>query len=151
VRVVFLDFDGVLNSRAFLVRPEGSGDRLDPAAVSRLDQLAKRSGAKVVVTSTWRLKYSLSELSLMLREHGFEGEIIGATPALHLPGACDIEFVREQEIRSWLDEHPSVTDYVVLDDLFLEALAHVQVKTEFEEGLTEEHVEIALSVLGVDD
>lgn len=150
MRVVFLDFDGVLNSALFFMTYPGKKERLDPAAVKRLDVLVKRAGAKVVVTSSWRAKHSVEGLARFLKEAGFSGEVAGVTPDLGAVAACDVGFTRCREIEAFLQQHPSVSDYVILDDLFLEDLAHAQVKTEFEMGLGDEHVEMALGILGVD-
>lgn len=145
-RVVFLDIDGVLNSHAYFITQQLGTlmDVLDPAAVLRLDALARRSGARVVISSSWRVKRPLDRLSAMLREHGFQGEVIGATPVLSLP--------RSLEIQAWLDAAPEPPDaFVILDDGEMDHLADRLVQTTFEEGLTDEHVEEALWRLGVGD
>jgi len=150
VRIVFLDFDGVLNSALFFMTYPGSKERLDPVAVRRLDELVRRAGAKVVVTSTWRIKHSAEALARFLAEAGFSGEVVGVTPELGAVAACDVGWTRCREIEAWLEEHPSVSVFVILDDLLLEDLAHAQVKTEFEMGLGDEHVEMAMGIFGVD-
>lgn len=45
MKVVFLDFDGVLNSLELVRRDPGPLDRLDHLAVTRLNTLVQRSGA----------------------------------------------------------------------------------------------------------
>lgn len=56
MRVVFLDFDGVLNSRALVERsatPHAPGlSLLDEDAVARLKRLCAVGGAGIVVSST---------------------------------------------------------------------------------------------------
>lgn len=60
LKVIFLDVDGVLNSRAFTMwQIENNGhadvDQIDPKEVMLLGQLVKETGAEIVVTSTWRI------------------------------------------------------------------------------------------------
>lgn len=150
LKIIFLDFDGVLNNFAFL-RTGGAGiHELDPMAIARLNTLVLRSGAKVVVSSTWRLRFSLDELRNILSKYGFQGEIVGTTP--HLPAAVamgDLLEARSHEIQMWLrNAREEIESYVVLDDLYLEGCAAFLVQTDFELGLLDQHVEDALSILG---
>ncbi len=149
MKVVFLDFDGVLNNYGFLKQQPHRMDRLDPAAVARLNAILERSGAKVVISSSWRIHHSLDELRQRLCEVGFAGEVIGRTPDISWEEYGDPFRGRAEEIQSWLEQHREpLESYVVLDDIYLEDLAHVLVKTEFMAGLGDEHVEAALAILG---
>jgi hypothetical protein len=148
MKVIFLDFDGVLNSAAFLLGKPGTKDELDPAAVARLNALVERSGAVVVVTSTWRFGRPRADLQRILDKVGFSGHVLDRTPEVASSGLVDPGWTRSQEIKAWLGKNPSVERYVVLDDLLLEEFAHVQVKTEFEDGLSDGHVEMALGFIG---
>jgi hypothetical protein len=60
LKVIFLDVDGVLNSRGKwagcdLANLTDSGTRIDPLAVARLKRIVDATDAKIVVSSTWRL------------------------------------------------------------------------------------------------
>ena len=83
MRVIFLDFDGVLNSDSFFRANDGRyvPGALDPGAVARLTALVARTGAKVVIASTWRLDYTLERIREILAKHGFVGEVIAANAA----------------------------------------------------------------------
>ena len=78
MKVIFLDIDGVLNNSGNSFR------RLDPENVARLNALCRQSGARVVVSSSWRL-WGMKLVRERLREEGFAGRIvlIGAEP--HAP------------------------------------------------------------------
>lgn len=52
MRVLFLDIDGVLNHRAVFV--PGDVAPICPVALARLKALIERTGATIVVSSTWR-------------------------------------------------------------------------------------------------
>jgi hypothetical protein len=145
VRVIFLDLDGVLNSRPFVA---GLGatewDRMiDRRAVARLNELVRRSGAKIVITSSWRCQLPLARVESILRDHGLVAQILGATPRLR-PS-------RGTEIQAWLDaaEDPPEA-FVILDDVDdVDHLGTYLVLTTWEAGLQDEHVERALEHLGV--
>lgn len=150
LKVIFLDFDGVLNNFAFLSTGKAGMHDLDPAAIERLNTLVLRSGAKVVVSSTWRLKFSLGELRMILSKYGFQGEIIDKTPYIPFSVlAGDFTETRSTEIHTWLkNAREHVESFVVLDDLYLEGCAHCLVQTDFNSGFLDQHVEDALSILG---
>jgi hypothetical protein len=102
MRILFLDFDGVLNSvdwaerrpskeefaREMGVSPERyDHDRLtwalrsvDPDAVAALNEIVNRTRARVVISSTWRTMYPLTKLEWILRRRGLEHHLIGTTP-----------------------------------------------------------------------
>ena len=155
VKIVFLDFDGVLNSSAFLSTGAHQLGDLDPVAVVRLDRLVARSGSQVVVSSAWRLQCSLPELRARLAARGFTGEVLGTTP--ELPASAGVAGVwslpRCAEIRAWIaaqDEPP--TGFVILDDAELEPdeLGELQacfVRVDAAIGLRDEDVEAALRIL----
>ena len=151
VKVVFLDFDGVLNSLEFFQRAPGGLDRLDPAAVARLNRLLAASQAKVVVSSSWRVGRTKAELRDLLEKVGFQGSIVGCTPDLSsVIRFSDYEVVRAREVRTWLESSiVPVTQFVILDDARLEddEIAEHLVRTSFELGLQDSHVGEALAIL----
>ncbi len=141
-RLVFLDIDGVLNSDAFFARePDANIDRdLDRLAVARLDRICTKGAATVVISSTWRLDMTTAELAALLADHGFRGEVVGATPSL--PGP------RGGEIDAWLDEHRGWRAFVILDDQNdMGRLRRRLVRTTMSRGLLDEHVDAALALL----
>ena len=103
--MVFCDIDGVL---APIRRWDRYGD-LDPACIQVLNEIVTRSGADVVVSSTWRHGKSVAELQEMLDAQGFAGSVLDKTP-VGAPGAG-----RGDEIAAWLADH-AVAGYVIIDD-----------------------------------
>jgi len=145
-RLIFLDFDGVLNSHQWMLRrAESKRERgavlgLDPAAVGLLNQLLDRSRAKVVVSSTHRLA-GLPHCKRLLKSTGFTGEVIGATPVL--------DMLRGLEIQAWLDAQVARDRFVILDD-DAQDMAHLRehlIQTGFHAGLTQAHVDEAVTRL----
>jgi hypothetical protein len=115
LKVIFLDVDGVLNSRGKwagcdLANLTDSGTRIDPLAVARLKRIVDATDAKIVVSSTWRLNH-FDDLRIYLWLHdGLRNRVIGATPDHHGQP-------RGSEIQEWLDSHPggAVWSFVILD------------------------------------
>ena len=103
--MIFLDIDGVL---APIRRWDRYGD-LDPACIQVLNEIVARTGADVVVSSTWRYGKTASELQKILQAQGFTGCVLDTTPT-GAPGAD-----RGEEITAWLAEH-AVSGYVIIDD-----------------------------------
>jgi hypothetical protein len=158
--VLFLDIDGVLNSaRWFSARggpdtPDGltrEEHQIDPAAVAVLNRILDATGAKVVVSSTWRLLHTPAAIHRILRRRGFAGKIIGRTP--NLSASAPYGEARGHEIEAWLTAHDRASSTpspicIVDDDADMAHLAPFLVKTSFQDGLTEAHVERCVALLG---
>jgi len=172
MRILFLDVDGVLNSERFNRTLEEQHRQLghhevcecfklarqiDPEAVVRLNRLVAETGAKIVISSSWRKLFDPPELHRILGEHGLVAEIVGETPdgqdepeMLAMYGPYDRIF-RGHEIDYWLRQHPEVDRFVILDDCAdMEMHRNRLVQTDCEEGLLDEHVELAIRVMSWD-
>ncbi len=108
-KIVFLDFDGVLNSDQS-VSHLGTRYRFWPPSIKALNHLLRQTGARIVVTSTWREHWTLRENAGALQRDGvLPGCVVGKTPA----SAGE----RGLEIDSWLRSVPyTVASFVILDD-----------------------------------
>lgn len=154
-KVIFLDFDGVLNSHEFMARvPQRGICGLDPLAVQRLNVLIRSTQAKVVVSSTWRLNRTREALQRILDQVGFQGSVLGMTPeSIRIPESSLYQGQRRGfEIQWWLDNADrfgvNVGSYVIIDDdSDMVHLLPRLVKTQFEIGLTEANVEQAIEML----
>ena len=150
-RVIFLDFDGVLNSWQWAKRTNQSGLLgIDPEAVSRVREIVERTGCLIVVSSTWRLSRSVEALREVFASKGYPEPvpIIGKTRAdVSYPEPAR-ENKRGCEIQAWLDEHHEVTTICILDDDH--DMAHLLpylVSTSMEDGIQPRHVEAAVRML----
>ncbi|NBX37781.1 MAG: hypothetical protein EBR10_11305 [Planctomycetes bacterium] len=143
-RTIFLDIDGVLNSREYLIslpKPEGLiveaniEHHIDPVRVERLNKI----GGAIVISSTWRLFHSHVEIGAMLERRGLRSRslVLGATPDLGNRG---------DEITHWVSRR-KLDRFVVLDDTddglkqFGRRFIHVR------DGLEDAHVERAIELL----
>jgi hypothetical protein len=147
--VVFLDVDGVLHSL------HGT-DFFVEECMQTLKRIMHGSGASIVLSSTWRTRADqVVLLNRQLRSYGIS-EVQDQTKDF-ANGQHRFHRAREEEICEWLDRHPEVTSWVVLDDLDLVSADSEQamrlrghfVKTESEVGLRYEHVPKALECLGL--
>ena len=143
MKVLFLDIDGVLNSHDWWRRREPLGLQgkalrdLDPEAVALLNGVIARTGAKVVISSTWRL-FGVEFVEEALTRRGFVGEIIGATDVF----SDDMPNRRGREIFSWLNTHAKPESVAIVDDdSDMGPLLPRLVKTTHQRGIEREHVE----------
>lgn len=146
--VLFLDIDGVLNSAEYVLENPGCLDTskdevsaFDPIACLRLEQVLVRTGAAIVLSSTWRLTNTVEQVTDFLERRGVSSaKIIGTTP--YLTG------YRGNEIKEWLQNHPSVKRFAIVDDgSDMMPFLHHLVQTKWESGLLDEHVEKLVALL----
>ena len=153
MRVIFLDFDGVLNSERYLAASGEDGVVIDPARMFLLKQIVNATGAEIVLSTSWREHWSVKaeECSSTGRRihqifNTFGIRILDKTPKLHTG--------REVEIRSWLDTHPQVRSFVVLDDRLLCAQrlkGHFVKTSNHYDGLDETDVQKAIGILNAEE
>lgn len=103
MKVIFLDLDGVLNSKR-TPNPRNLPYVIDEHLAARFRDLVDRTGAQVVLSSTWR--YDPAGL-FTARRWGVP--FFDVTPDLP-------DRPRRDEILAWLECHPETSRYVVLDD-----------------------------------
>lgn len=117
--VIFLDFDGVLNTGNSPYRDE-FGDLFDTASVQEFRRIIESANPAIVVSSSWKM-LGMGMLREMWRDRSLPGRIFGITPSdasneMMLLGAMPSPKLKGFEIQQWLDEHPDYTRYVILDD-----------------------------------
>lgn len=116
MRYLFLDIDGPLNTgRNDFLDPDRYGHHFDDAAVRNLRRIVKETGAKIVVSSSWR-HMGLERIRDIWERWGLPGDIVGCTPGAW--GSNRVFSSRGEEIRQWLTENAETDDvYVILDDM----------------------------------
>ena len=114
MRYIFLDIDGVLNTgRNDCLDPERNGHPFDSEAVLNLGRIVRETGARIVISSSWR-HMGVGKLREMWGRWGLPGDVGGVTPGVW---GEDVAFpTRGEEIKAWLETCPSPVSYVVLDD-----------------------------------
>lgn len=154
MKIIFLDIDGVLNH-------ENTPDRcgiyigIEDRKVELLKQIVDSTGAKIVLSSTWRLginnkghrlEHHAEYLNEKLLKYGLE--IYDKTKELSRHGE-----LRGKEINEWLSRHPDVEQWVVLDDEYFidfnmyDIPQHLVHTYFYVDGLNEDKVEEAIEIL----
>lgn len=162
-KIVFLDFDGVITTHK-------SRWTLDKEKLDLLGEIIKRTGAKIVISSSWRrfnLERTIEYLSTP-NEHyvpfpfPYIDEVIDITPRISFAHNDDkyaySSVPRGVEIQIWLDtkrwrEKDPVDNYVILDDdsdMLLYQKDHF-IKTDHLTGLSKEDVERAVEILNKEE
>jgi hypothetical protein len=103
MKVIFLDIDGVLNCER-TPNPRKFPYVVDPTLLARFKKLLERTGAKVVLLSSWRL----DPIGLLAAKH-LGLPFIDVSPDMP-------KKARRDEILAWLAQHPKVRRYAVIDD-----------------------------------
>lgn len=148
MKVLFLDIDGVVNCSKTMQRHRGVIG-IDPYMALLVDRIVQATGCEVVLSSTWRLwPETREEVKRQVCQ------FIDTTPQL-LRSMSNGGFIngedydgkggyqsasRGYEIQDWLDRHPEVTQYAILDD-DSDMLAQQKpnfFKTTWDDGLNEE-------------
>ena len=146
---VFVDVDGVLNSDEFAkycLEEEGYDpfdcDDLDPRALRNLKRIVDETGASIILSSSWRWdEVALKAVKNHLKTFGMELEDTTIMDVMKTLSRTD-------EIKLYLDEHPSITKYVILDDAEIkEPLADRWVRCLFKNGLTKKLADEAIEIL----
>lgn len=144
MKVLFLDIDGVLNRAGTKERCDcgpfgGNWIGVDRELSDRLLSVLKDSDYQIVLSSTWRKD---DRMFPHLNAAGIHWEHVTPNTGGFLS--------RGQEIKLWMDEHPEVTDYVILDDMdVLVSQKHRHVQTDERHGLDESKMAELVSLLGV--
>lgn len=107
--IVFLDFDGVLNSDRS-TQELGTRYRFSKTSIQVFNTVLRETEASIVISSRWRNHWTLRENAQFLERDGvLPGRVIGKTPSL--------ERERGFEIDAWLSAAPfPVRSFVILDD-----------------------------------
>lgn len=147
-KVIFLDIDGVLNAShnyvknwksqkdwlEFSKKHQAEAEELGITmafhmpiqySIGWLNELIEETGAKVVISSTWRGR-GAAYMQKVLDFEGVVCDVIDETIYNHkqiyedrvplYDHFSDYDVLRGEQIKLWLSQHPEVKKYVILDD-----------------------------------
>jgi hypothetical protein len=131
--VVFLDYDGVVNTIIWEYNPETNKYRADYSfprrnkvnnyqAVQWLSELCIKYGIDIVVTSTWRMSENYKEclINSGLRD-GIK--ILGKVPEVST-NKC-VQTLRAEQINQYLKANPEIgNQFIILDDDYVDVSAY---------------------------
>ena len=114
-KLIFLDFDGVLNSDIYWAENSGVvmlDKPFDIANIKVLNTLIEHTKADIVISSLWRQMMNIQKIRAILWDNGFKyvENIYDMTPFIpELP-------IRGMEIHAWLLDNPKHRNFVIVDD-----------------------------------
>ena len=146
-KYIFLDIDGVVTSSR-------TGYRFDPECFARLRRIIDRTGADIVITSSWKglnvketTRYLTDTKDPQVGEYPFPfaRRIVGVTRDWHV---VDDDYTRGKEIDAFLKHH-SCSSYVILDDMqdFMPEQQDHFVQTKDSTGIDDKAVDDACKIL----
>lgn len=151
MKLIFLDVDGVLNNNKTRTVTFDGWCFVDDYLVKRLKRIVDATGARIVLSSTWRIGWNredesknevyFNQLRDKLKEYGME-----IWDALPLP----LRPHRHYSISLWFEQHKDidVESFVILDDwkdmgIYRDHLLWI----DSIDGLTDQDVEDAIKML----
>jgi len=148
MKIVFLDVDGVLNSKNELVRVynethkphSGYNYPFDKKCLYNLRKIITDTDSKIVITSTWRKdEEGRNILNGVLKLYGLDKYVIGYTPIL--------DTSRGEEIKQYLLENKCDNFVILDDDSDMGELTVFLIKTNRQFGLTDGDAQKAIKKL----
>lgn len=142
LRLIFLDFDGVLNSSRSMLAHRALPHTVidsgwDSTAIAIIANMCRAFQAHVVITATMRVGFDEHDLQVL--RHNWCFPVLGFTPSLS--GAR----IRGDEIKAWMDarnfDPKRIVNYAIVDDdsdMLEDQKPHL-VKCTYDDGLTFEH------------
>jgi hypothetical protein len=115
MKIIFLDVDGILNNDD-TTSTYGMYVGWEKKCVDRLNQIIRKTGAAIVISSSWRLHRSMNEIIHLFNvKMGICGTILGSTPVQNVEE-------RDAEIGAWMKFFKGKTGrdikrFVILDDM----------------------------------
>ncbi len=150
MKIIFLDFDGVMDTVEYCHFLESMGmpicDRqgtiFDSHSVFNLKRIIDATGAVVVITSDWKYLMSYKDIIEMWEERDLPGCVIDVTPNCKKRG---------DEIDVWLSECKEECQYVIIDDMWAEnfnehQVSHLVVTNPYY-GIEDDTAERAIKIL----
>ena len=166
MKVIFLDIDGVLN------HSECQNEIVDPKKIILLKKLVKLTNAKIVLSSSWRRKYdkdgnlvddtSYKIIKKILKKYDLEiyseienyisNEVISNEITINeILNSNTDDNDRAIYIVKWLNNHPEVTSFVILDDFGgwtkYNLTDHVIRTNYWGGGLKDNHINEAINII----
>jgi hypothetical protein len=144
MRIIFLDIDGVLNCETAYKNgyckyvewtwPDGAKDHhqsFAPWCKEYLNELIELTGAKIVISSTWRSS-GIEFMRKVWELEGMSGEIIGVTPnfrsyKIDIPRGVEIDHYLKEDLGfshinwdKWIQQEymdkSGIENYIIIDD-----------------------------------
>lgn len=152
---LFLDIDGVLNNKTYLLKqvkkrkrqnqPQKFYSVIDKHAVKLLAKAYKKHRIKIILSSSWRFGWDINCKHITELKNIFKKYNINVSGFI----SFDRALTRGEQIQLYIDTFLAADDrYVVLDDDSLEIdNQECFIKTDFNYGLQKEHLKRIKDIL----
>lgn len=149
MKVIFLDFDGVLNSDTYYEEHNWSAPFIDESRLVLLKRIVDATDAKIVLSTSWKM-YWEKDPALCKSEGKYINEVFAKYGMYIYDKTIDIDYdaeCRVDEINDWFDQN-QVDKYVAIDDMNLKLPVEHFVRTKAHIlGIDEENVQRVISLL----
>lgn len=154
IKIIFVDLDGVFNSETYYRKRAEDGDvrpyplsEFDPEAVKQYMRIIQKTGAKTVISSSWRHTDGLRSI---LKNVGFRGSPLDFEITPYLGTIRGLEIKKYME--DYLDKHPDeeIESYCIIDDdidMLYEQKDNFVRTDAFYGGLTKEKADRVIKIL----
>ena len=143
-KIIFLDFDGVMVT-ANQTEKDCFGPLFDLNCIKSLEEISSKTGAGLVITSSWGNYLPAIILKFMWHVRKLPGHIYGVIQ--------NNSYDRSERIDVWLSKH-KINNYVIIDDMDyrqFEKHHHKRLVTvKSRTGLTQEEARRAIVLLNYD-
>lgn len=150
---IFLDVDGVLNSKSTTARSPRGFVFVDDEKVQLVKSIVDTTGAQLILSSDWRFEWNREDES-------YNGDDFNALRALFQKNGMDFidhtgeyhfNWTRGRELFSYLRAHPNISNYIIIDDdisiLHNPCMVAHAILTDTSVGLTEIDAAAAINLL----
>lgn len=153
MKVIFLDIDGVLLTTDSFRKSRENGGIPPQSCVTALNKITDTTGAKIVISSSWRF-LGLPRIKRRFNAWGITSDVISTTSDLshRLPSGLWTSPQRCEEIIHWINNAVGdglVESYIAIDDddYDMSAVKDRLIKTNIDDGLTDELAQKAIEML----
>lgn len=150
-KIIFLDIDGVLITQKSMMARHKAGikstidtefsDNIDRESLEAFQTLIKISGAKVVISSAWRIKTTIGQMKRNFRSVGLDFNLIVGYTSTGFNGD------RGLQIKDYIEKN-QVENFVIIDDGLINGFKNKQVHTDWMYGgFQNSDIQLALDIL----
>ena len=156
MKIIFLDIDGVVNCCDTKERAPSKVTGVEQSKIALIKQIVDATGAKLVLSSTWRIGWFYEETDGHNRD---EKDWHYLCNEFYIQGLCFFDYTpldksrhRGTEIQAWLDKwEDEIDSYIIIDDSMYDIWemheGHL-IETSYGYGIQDEHVKQAIELLG---
>lgn len=145
MKVLFLDFDGVLNTDRFVRVNQQFGLCLEPSKLMYLKEIVNKTNAHIVIHSSWRMYFDKTGSHYICKYMNDEFMKYG----LVIDDCTRINLRRKESIEDYIVRH-DLKEYVIVDDMYLSStlIDNHFIKTDAHYGITDQIKNEIIKMLG---